>query len=94
MGRGDLVARPVRTLRDCFGTLPRNDNLGRGERLDGVSCQTQINALAGGARVRLVKPDVAQKVARQFKGLPYKARKTEWKAHLRMLDRTEPSYKT
>ena len=58
------------------------------------ACQTQINALAGGARVRLVKPDVAQKVARQFKGLPYKSRKTEWKAHLRMLDRTEPSYKT
>jgi ribulose-5-phosphate 4-epimerase/fuculose-1-phosphate aldolase len=57
------------------------------------ACQTQINALAGGARVRLVAPEIAEKVARQFKGLPYKAKKTEWKAHLRMLDRTEPGYK-
>ena len=26
--------------------------------------------------------------------LPYKAKNTEWKAHLRMLDKTDPSYKT
>ncbi len=58
------------------------------------ACQTQVNALAGGARVRLVAPEIAEKVARQFKGLPYKAKKTEWKAHLRMLDRTDPSYKS
>jgi ribulose-5-phosphate 4-epimerase/fuculose-1-phosphate aldolase len=58
------------------------------------ACQTQVTALAGGARVRLVAPDVAEKVARQFRNLPYKAKKTEWKAHLRMLDRVDPSYKT
>ena len=57
------------------------------------ACQTQVNALAGGARVRLVAPEVAEKVARQFKSLPYKAKKTEWKAHLRMLDRSDPTYK-
>jgi ribulose-5-phosphate 4-epimerase/fuculose-1-phosphate aldolase len=57
------------------------------------ACQTQVTALAGGARVRLVASEVAERVAQQFKTLPYKAKKTEWKAHLRMLDRTDPSYK-
>ena len=32
--------------------------------------------------------------AGQFQGLPYKARQPEWKALLRMLDKTDPSYKT
>lgn len=58
------------------------------------ACQTQVSALAGGAKVRIVPAEIAEKVARQFKGLPYKARQTEWKAHLRMLDRMDPSYKT
>jgi ribulose-5-phosphate 4-epimerase/fuculose-1-phosphate aldolase len=57
------------------------------------ACQTQINALAGGAKVRIPPPAVAEKVACQFKTLPYKAKKTEWKAHLRMLDKIDPSYK-
>ena len=57
------------------------------------ACQTQVNALAGGASIRLVASDVAEKVALQFKTLPYKAKQTEWKAHLRMLDRMDPSYK-
>ena len=38
-------------------------------------------------------PGVAEKVAGQFKRLWYKEKKTEWKALLRMLDKTEPSYK-
>ena len=58
------------------------------------ACQTQIAALSGGAKVHTAPPEIATKVATQFKGLPYKAKKTEWKAHLRMLDRTDPSYKT
>ena len=57
------------------------------------ACQTQINALAGGAKVRMPPAEVAEKVASQFKTLPYKAKKTEWKAHLRMLDKLDPSYK-
>jgi ribulose-5-phosphate 4-epimerase/fuculose-1-phosphate aldolase len=57
------------------------------------ACQTQISALAGGAKVRTPPAEVADKVARQFKTLPYKAKQTEWKAHLRMLDKTDPSYK-
>ena len=57
------------------------------------ACQSQINAMAGGAKLRMPPAGVAEKVAGQFKKLPYKAKKTEWKAHLRMLDKTEPSYK-
>ena len=57
------------------------------------ACQTQVTALAGGAKLRIPPPAVAEKVAGQFKTLPYKAKKTEWKALLRMLDKTEPAYK-
>ena len=57
------------------------------------ACQSQINAMAGGAQLRVPPMAVAEKVASQFKKLPYKAKKTEWKALLRMLDKTDPSYK-
>ena len=58
------------------------------------ACQTQVSAMGGGAKLRMAPPEVADKVARQFKSLPYKAKKTEWKALLRMLDRTDASYKS
>ena len=58
------------------------------------ACQTQVSAMGGDAKLRIVAPEVADKVARQFKSLPYKAKKTEWKAHLRMLDKTDASYKS
>jgi hypothetical protein len=48
--------------------------------------------MAGGAKLRIPMPAVAEKVARQFKSLPYKAKKTEWNALLRMLDKTDGSY--
>ena len=57
------------------------------------ACQTQVNAMAGGAKLRIPAPAVAEKTAAQFKALPYKARQPEWKAHLRMLDKMDPSYK-
>lgn len=57
------------------------------------ACQSQINAMAGGAKLRIPPAAVAEKTAGQFKKLAYKAKKTEWKAHLRMLDKTDPSYK-
>jgi ribulose-5-phosphate 4-epimerase/fuculose-1-phosphate aldolase len=57
------------------------------------ACQSQINAMAGGARLRVPPAAVAEKTAAQFKKLPYKAKKTEWKALTRMLDKTDPSYK-
>jgi ribulose-5-phosphate 4-epimerase/fuculose-1-phosphate aldolase len=57
------------------------------------ACQTQIHALAGGASLRIPPPEVAEKVARQFSNLAYKARMPDWVALRRMLDRTDPSYK-
>jgi len=57
------------------------------------ACQTQIAALSGGAKVRTPAPAVAEKVAAQFKALPYKPKRPEWKALLRMLDKMDPSYK-
>ncbi len=57
------------------------------------ACQTQISAMAGGAKLRIPPPSVAEKTAAQFKALPYKPKRPEWKALLRMLDKTEPSYK-
>jgi ribulose-5-phosphate 4-epimerase/fuculose-1-phosphate aldolase len=58
------------------------------------ACRIQVTAMAGGAKLRRPSAEVAEKTARQFSGLPYKAKKTEWKALLRMLDKTDPSYKT
>jgi ribulose-5-phosphate 4-epimerase/fuculose-1-phosphate aldolase len=58
------------------------------------ACRIQVTAMAGGGRLRRPPAEVAEKTARQFGGLPYKAKKTEWKALLRMLDKTDPSYKT
>jgi ribulose-5-phosphate 4-epimerase/fuculose-1-phosphate aldolase len=57
------------------------------------ACQTQISALAGGAKLRIPAPAVAEKVASQFKALPYKPQRPEWKALLRMLDKMDPSYR-
>ena len=57
------------------------------------ACQTQISAMAGGAKLRMPAAAVAEKTAAQFKALPYKPKRPEWKALLRMLDKTEPSYK-
>jgi ribulose-5-phosphate 4-epimerase/fuculose-1-phosphate aldolase len=57
------------------------------------ACQSQINAMAGGAKLRVPPAGVPEKVAAQFRKLPYKAKKTEWKALTRMLDKTDPTYK-
>src|SRR5215212_1570244 len=57
------------------------------------SCQAQIAAMGGNATLRMPPPEVAEKTALQFKNLPYKGKKTEWKALTRMLDKTDASYK-
>lgn len=57
------------------------------------ACQTQISAMAGGAKLRVPPPAVAEKTAAQFKALPYKPKRPEWKALLRMLDKTDPSFR-
>ena len=56
------------------------------------ACQIQVSAMGGEARLRMPGAAVAEKVAVQFRNLPYKARQTEWKALLRMLDGSDPSY--
>jgi ribulose-5-phosphate 4-epimerase/fuculose-1-phosphate aldolase len=57
------------------------------------ACQAQIGALSGGAKVIVCSDDVAERVAGQFER-PNRAAKTKhWEACLRLLDRTDPSYK-
>ena len=57
------------------------------------ACQKQIAAMAGGAKLRIPASAVAERTAAQFKALPYKSRRPEWKALLRMLDKMDASYK-
>lgn len=57
------------------------------------ACQSQVTAMAGGAKLRMPPPEVAEKTAGQFQALAYKQHRIEWKAHLRMLDKADPSYK-
>jgi hypothetical protein len=45
--------------------------------------------MAGGAKLRIPAAAVAEKTAAQFKALPYKPKRPEWKALLRMLDKTD-----
>ena len=99
----DEQARLVRDLGDRKAMILRNHGLlvcgeSIAEAFDLMyylerACRIQVTALACDAKLRLPPAEVAEKTARQFKGLPYKAKKTEWKALLRMLDRTDPSYK-
>ncbi|HYC46352.1 MAG TPA: class II aldolase/adducin family protein [Burkholderiales bacterium] len=58
------------------------------------ACQSQVGAMAGGAKLRMPPGEVTRKTAAQFAALAYKQHSIEWKAHLRMLDRQDPSYKT
>lgn len=98
----DEQARLVRDLGDHQAMILRNHGLlVCGESIAQTfdlmyylerACRTQISAMAGDAKLRFPPPAVAEKTARQFKGLPYKAKKTEWRALLRMLDKTDPSY--
>ena len=53
----------------------------------------QVSAMADGAKLRILAPAVAEKTAAQFKAMPYKPKRPEWKALLRMLDQTDASYK-
>ena len=57
------------------------------------ACQAQIGAMAGGAELNIPPPDVAAKVARQFKRPARTAPDNAWAALLRMLDRADPSYR-
>ena len=58
------------------------------------ACQTQVSAIGAGAKLRMPTAGVAEKTALQFKNLSYKAKKTEWRALTRMLEKTDASYKS
>lgn len=57
------------------------------------ACTAQVDALAGGSKLRIPSAPVAAKVAAQFANLPYKKKQTEWRALRRALDRSDPSYR-
>jgi len=58
------------------------------------ACQAQVAAMSGGAALALPPPEVAAKVARQFKRPGRTAPQNAWNALRRMLDRIDSSYKT
>jgi ribulose-5-phosphate 4-epimerase/fuculose-1-phosphate aldolase len=99
----DEQARLVRDLGDRKAMILRNHGLlvcgaSIPETFDLMyylerACQTQMAAVAGGAKLRVPPAAVAEKTAAQFKALPYKPRRPEWKALLRMLDKMDASYK-
>ena len=57
------------------------------------ACQAQIAAMSGGAALRIPPPEVSEKVAQQFERPDRAATTKDWPALLRMLDRTDASYK-
>ena len=57
------------------------------------ACQMQVSAMADGAKLRILAPAVAEKTAAQFKAMPYKPKRPEWKVLLWMLDKKDTSYK-
>ena len=57
------------------------------------ACQAQVAAMAGGAKLIIPSQEIAEKVARQFERPGYQEKKGEWRAFIRMLDKTDPSYK-
>ena len=58
------------------------------------ACQAQVGAMGTGAELVLAPAAVAEKVARQFTRPGRTAPDTQWAALLRMLDRSDQSYRT
>ena len=59
-----------------------------------MACKAQIDALAGGQKVVLPSPEVAEKTAHLYD--PGNRRRfgvLEWPTMLRLLDRKDPSYR-
>jgi ribulose-5-phosphate 4-epimerase/fuculose-1-phosphate aldolase len=57
------------------------------------ACQAQVAAMAGGAELAIPPATVAAKVAAQFRREGRKAPQAQWAALLRLLERTDPSYR-
>lgn len=100
----DERERLVADMGSCMTMILRNHGLLAGgrsvrEAVDYMyylerACQAQIAALAGGAKVVMPSKAIAEKVAAQFERPGYQEKKGEWRALIRMLDQTDPSYKT
>ncbi|MCW4115340.1 class II aldolase/adducin family protein [Aurantimonas sp. MSK8Z-1] len=60
------------------------------------ACEIQIAALSTGARLRAVPEAIAARVTEQYDQMAFDDGDLmlEWNAHLRLLDRIDPSYKT
>jgi ribulose-5-phosphate 4-epimerase/fuculose-1-phosphate aldolase len=58
------------------------------------ACEIQIAALSTGRELLHPQPEVCEKVARQYEQDDEPAGTREWRALLRQLDRTDPSYRT
>jgi ribulose-5-phosphate 4-epimerase/fuculose-1-phosphate aldolase len=57
------------------------------------ACEIQIAALSTGRELTMPPPEVCAKVARQYEEDDEPAGTREWRALLRQLDRTDPSYR-
>ncbi len=89
---GDKFAMILRNhgLLTCGTDVPDAwDNMYYLER----ACQAQIAAMAGGAELLECAPAVAERVAQQFARPHRESRIKHWPAMLRLLDRTDASYK-
>ncbi|HUZ73448.1 MAG TPA: class II aldolase/adducin family protein [Stellaceae bacterium] len=59
-----------------------------------MAAETQLRILAAGEELNEPLPEVCERTARQFEALAAKhARRDEWQAMLRWLDRKDPSYR-
>ena len=56
--------------------------------------RTRLPGAGGGAKLIIPPQEIAESVARSFERPGYQERKGEWRALIRMLDKTDTSYKT
>ncbi|MGY8632065.1 class II aldolase/adducin family protein [Bradyrhizobium sp. 14AA] len=59
-----------------------------------MACRAQIAALAGGAEVTIIAPDVCERAAQQYENIdPQKKGSKDWPACLRLLERLYPEFR-
>ena len=61
-----------------------------------LACEVQVSTLSMGAELVVPPPEVCERVGRQYDQMAFDDGDLllEWDAHLRMLDRLDPSYRT
>lgn len=91
----DIGSKDVLILRN-HGLLTMGRNVAQAFELMFFlewACQIQIDALAGGSTVIHPSPAVCERTCAQFAGDDSYVQGRDWQALLRLLDRTDPSYK-